>query len=309
MAGKYVLKETQEVCPEPNNRIVAFGDSRVKGKGGVDGVGVGNSGVDGVGVGNSGGVGFVRFKAIFGSCEIVDEDGFCPPQFLLIADNDTDSDTEPRLEFNFPCLEAPLHTTTTPLDQTNPHFLALSDAAYFGLHSQRAIRITGYIYGQPVTILIDCGSTHNIIQPRIASLLPITPTNIKPFPVMVGSCQFLECKALLPTTPLEVNKTQFHVPLFIIDVAGADVILGLAWLSSLGPILADFSIPQLSFTVKGKQCTVRGEPLAAPVTPSSLNSLIRKNSVASLHTMSFHHQPSPTATINTTNHPNTTINA
>nr|GEW49232.1 RNA-directed DNA polymerase, eukaryota [Tanacetum cinerariifolium] len=44
----------------------ASGDSRVKGKGGVDGVGVGNSGV----------TGFVGFEAIFGSCEIVDEDGF-----------------------------------------------------------------------------------------------------------------------------------------------------------------------------------------------------------------------------------------
>ncbi|GKA97825.1 ty3-gypsy retrotransposon protein [Tanacetum coccineum] len=178
-----------------------------------------------------------------------------PPQFLLIADNETELETEQLPEPDFFSLETPQPDTTYLSDKTTqhtPHFLALSDAAYFGLHSHRAIRVTGYIHGQPVTILINCGSTHNIIQPRIASLLPITPTNIKPFPVMVGSGQFLECKSLFPTTPLEVNKTQFHVPLFLIDVAGADVILGLAWLSSLGPILADFSIPQLSFTINEK---------------------------------------------------------
>nr|GEU70257.1 hypothetical protein [Tanacetum cinerariifolium] len=105
---------------------------------------------------------------------------------------------------------------------------------------------------------------------------------------MVESGHFLECKSFFQATPLEINKTQFHVPLFVIPVQGSDVILGLAWLSSLGPILADFSIPQLSFNVNGSPCVITCQPFAAPVTPSTLHSLIRKNSVASLHAMIYH---------------------
>nr|GEW28095.1 RNA-directed DNA polymerase, eukaryota, reverse transcriptase zinc-binding domain protein [Tanacetum cinerariifolium] len=143
----------------------------------------------------------------------------------------------------------------------------------------QTILVECHIQGQSVTILVDCGSTHNIIQPRIASLLSTTPTQIRPFPVMVGSGHFLERNSLISSIPLEINKTKFNVPMFIITVAGADVILGLSWLSSLGTITADFAIPQISFMVNGKPCVLRGEPLSAPINPSSLNSLIKKNSV------------------------------
>nr|GEW15762.1 hypothetical protein [Tanacetum cinerariifolium] len=130
----------------------------------------------------------------------------------------------------FRCLEkyhpdtSPEHTEIPTANEfQTPHFLALFDAAYFGLKSPRAVRVTGYIQGQPVTVLVDCGSTHNIIQPRIASLLTMAPTKINPFSVMVGNGQVLECNSLFPSTPLDINKTQFHVPLFVIPVAGADV--------------------------------------------------------------------------------------
>nr|GFC58897.1 Ty3/gypsy retrotransposon protein [Tanacetum cinerariifolium] len=53
--------------------------------------------------------------------------------------------------------------------------------------------------------------------------------------------------------------------------------------------------------VNGKPCVLRGEPLSAPINPSSL---IKKNSVASLHTMIYHHQPPTAATPTPTQHQN-----
>lgn len=196
------------------------------------------------------------------------------------------------------------------IDQTDittpPHFLSLLDAAFFGLQSPCTLRITGYINGRPVTTLIDCGSTHNIIQLRIASLLNNEPTSITPFTVMVGNGQHLECNGFLPNVPLKLKKKPFMVPLFVLPVAGADIILGVAWLSSLAPLVADFLIPQISFMFNGKTCTLEGEPLSTPVSPSSLHTLIKKNSIASLHTMIFHHQlenPTPTTRQPHTNPP------
>nr|GEW51077.1 reverse transcriptase [Tanacetum cinerariifolium] len=140
-------------------------------------------------------------------------------------------------EYNDPPLTTDPHT---------PQFLSIFDAAYLGLKSPRAVRVTGHIQGQSVTILVDCGSTHNIILPRIASLLSTTPTQIRPFPVMVASGHFLECNSLISSTLLEINKTKFNVPMFIILVAGADVILGFSWLSSLDGVIQPSQSPYSS---------------------------------------------------------------
>lgn len=42
-------------------------------------------------------------------------------------------------------------------------FWSLSPTTCLGLASPCALRVTGHINGQPVTVLVDCGSTHNIL--------------------------------------------------------------------------------------------------------------------------------------------------
>lgn len=185
----------------------------------------------------------------------------------------------------------------------------MSDVPFFGLQSPHTLRITGHIFGHPVSTLIYCGSIHNIIQPRLVSLLKTKDTTITSFPVMVGNSQHLECNSFFPNVPLELNKKTFLVPLFVLPVEGADIILGVAWLSSIGPLIAGFSISQLSFTINNKQSILCGESLTAPVSPSSLHTLIHKSSVVSLHTLLFHHQPSTPITPTRQPHPNTTIEA
>ncbi|KAK9070431.1 hypothetical protein SSX86_010833 [Deinandra increscens subsp. villosa] len=207
-----------------------------------------------------------------------------PPQFLLIVDND---DTD-GLPVNLPPDDMD--------DQTQPQFLALSDAAFFGLSSSQTLRVTGTISGHPVTILVDCGSTHNILQPRIASLLHLPTEPIIPFSVMVGNGQHIGCTSVCPAVQLQVQKSQFTLPCFIIPVEGADVILGVAWLRTLGRLSADFAIPEITFTKDGKECTLTGDPLAQPVSPSSLSTLLRHKSIASLHTILYQPPPSSSTT-------------
>ncbi|KAL4569364.1 hypothetical protein LXL04_025000 [Taraxacum kok-saghyz] len=214
-----------------------------------------------------------------------------PPQFLLIVDNDEhqeppiNDEPEPQTPAIEPALDSSFFDFPAP-----PQFLSLSNAAFYGLQSHRALRVTGYINGQAVTTLIDCGSTHNIIQPRIATLLHLTPTTVTPFPVMIGNGENLHCEGFFPDIPLELNHNTFRLLLFVLPVAGADdIILGIAWLSSLGPITADFVVPQISFFVNGTTCTLTGEPLNTQITTSSLHSLIRKDSIASLHMLTLQH--------------------
>nr|GFC11100.1 hypothetical protein [Tanacetum cinerariifolium] len=116
-----------------------------------------------------------------------------PPQFLLVAGNENETYSDIIPDYGFFHIKGTSSEYNDPPFITDPHtpqFLLISDAAYLGLKSPRAVRVIGHIQGQSVTILVDCGSTHNIIQPRIASLLSTIPTQIRPFPVMVGSGHF-----------------------------------------------------------------------------------------------------------------------
>ncbi|GKG10711.1 hypothetical protein Tco_0342111, partial [Tanacetum coccineum] len=70
-------------------------------------------------------------------------------------------------------------------------FLALSSAKLHDTTLPLANRLTGYIDGKPVTILVDFGSSHNIIQPLQVLLLHL-PTDGKPsLLVMIGNGTFL----------------------------------------------------------------------------------------------------------------------
>ena len=62
--------------------------------------------------------------------------------------------------------------------------------------SQNSIPSNPKIHNLPITVLIDSGSSHNILQTRIANHLhlPIKPT--PPFSVMVGNNAFINCQGL-----------------------------------------------------------------------------------------------------------------
>ncbi|XP_076928272.1 uncharacterized protein LOC143592185 [Bidens hawaiensis] len=213
-----------------------------------------------------------------------------PPQFLLIMDNEeTDAESEPA--------------NTEPPADPNPKLMSLSDAAFFGLSSNQTLRVTGYIANRPVHILVDSGSTHSIVQPRIAAQLQLQSQPIVPFAVMVGNGQYIQCTGYCPDVTFQIKRTEFQLPFFILPVEGADVVLGISWLRTLGRLSADFSIPEISFIKDGKPCTITGEPYTQLVTPSSLSSLIKNDSIASLHAMTLHHIPAHTTSPDPLTHP------
>lgn len=136
-----------------------------------------------------------------------------PPQFFLIADNeDTPNTTHLSNDTEIPS-DTTLEDTLTDFPQT-PHFLSLSDVAFFGLQSPYTLRITGHIFGHPVSTLIYCGSTHNIIQPRLVSLLKTKDTTITSFPVMVGNSQHLECNSSFQMSHWNSTKKHSWCPYF-----------------------------------------------------------------------------------------------
>jgi hypothetical protein len=73
-------------------------------------------------------------------------------------------------------------------------YFQLSPQALIGQFCPQTLKFKGLIGEIPVMVLLDTGSKHNILQPRIAAHLHIPTTPIPQFSVMVGNGSYLACE-------------------------------------------------------------------------------------------------------------------
>lgn len=102
-----------------------------------------------------------------------------------------------------------------------------------------------------VTILIDSGSSHNIMQPRVAEFLNLLVVAITPFSVIMGNGDLIQCSGSYVDVPVTIGEQLFHTPFFILPIHGTNLVLGVQWLQTLGAFLSGYNIPPSnSFTTK-----------------------------------------------------------
>lgn len=117
-----------------------------------------------------------------------------------------------------------------------------------GFSAQDTFRIIGTIAKHRVSIPVDSGSTHNFVQDRVAKFLGLptmpTPTPLK---VMVGSGDTLVCSLRCQQVSLCIQGQSFTVNFHVLPLGGAEVVLRVPWLQSLGPVLMDYTDLTLQF--------------------------------------------------------------
>lgn len=180
-------------------------------------------------------------------------------------------------------------------------YFQLSTQAATGQFSSQTLKFKGLINGFPISVLVDTGSTHNIMQPRIAHHLNLNFTPITQFSVMVGDGSHLHCEGICNNVKLVLHNKPFNLPFYLLPIEGANSVLGMAWLRTLGPIQAYFSIPFITFTHLDKPMTLKGDPKSQPTSTTfhQFRQLINTNSIASFHLMLFQPLdsfPQPTTT-------------
>jgi len=193
--------------------------------------------------------------------------------------DDEDEPTEPDTQTLEPDHQ-PENTTT---------FFQLSPQALTGQFSPRTLKLKGVFDGLTVSVLVDTGNNHNILQPRIANHLHIPHQPISNFSVMVGNVSHLHCAGFCSVIPITLQSHLFHIPFYLFPIQGVDVVLGMEWLQTLGPINADFSIPKISFTHDSITVTLTGDPKQNPTqsTYTQLRHLMNTDSIALIHLLTI----------------------
>ena len=138
----------------------------------------------------------------------------------------------------------------------------ISLRAISGLRSSRTMQLQAKIADCPVWVLIDSGSTHNFIRSGMIPRLGISVQERPGLRVAVANGEKVSSGGICRGVAFQVGADSFITDFYSIPLDGFDVVLGIKWLSTLGPILWDFASLTMSFNVEGKPIKWKGQFLA-----------------------------------------------
>ncbi|MCH90126.1 hypothetical protein A2U01_0011034, partial [Trifolium medium] len=188
---------------------------------------------------------------------------------LLIVEPDDEEPDATTLQLQ---LSEPI--TQVELSDPEPDPAQISLHALMGNSIPQTLRVLGRIHQNPVGILIDSGSTHNFLQDRVVKQLGLPTQPAHSFTVLVGNGEQLSCTTMCSQVSLMLGSHEFIVDLFVLPLSGAELVLGVQWLKTLGPILTDYEKLTMSFYKDGEQVQLAGVPKPSPQ-ESNLNQLQR----------------------------------
>uniref|UniRef100_A0A3Q7J7N5 Reverse transcriptase domain-containing protein n=1 Tax=Solanum lycopersicum TaxID=4081 RepID=A0A3Q7J7N5_SOLLC len=77
--------------------------------------------------------------------------------------------------------------------------------------------------------------------------------------ISISNGEKVQCLGVCTGVTISIGEHNFIVDLYVIPLGGFDLVLGVKWLQSLGPILWDFAALTISFSVEGKSVLLQGQ--------------------------------------------------
>ncbi|WVZ54351.1 hypothetical protein U9M48_005159 [Paspalum notatum var. saurae] len=145
--------------------------------------------------------------------------------FLDLAEADDDAATEDKDESKDPAPAEPI----------------ISLHAIAGVTASQTMQVPVVLGATTMAALIDSGSTHNFISESAAAKTGLAFTPRAGMRVAVANGEHLPCVGVLQQASFSIHSAPFTTDIFVLPLAGFDMVLGTQWLATLGPILWDFS--------------------------------------------------------------------
>jgi hypothetical protein len=134
--------------------------------------------------------------------------------------------------------------------------------AVAGVAPADTMQITVTLGPASLVALLDSGSTHNFISAAAAHQSGIPIQRRPRLTAMVANGERITCAGVLRNAPLHVEGEPYPADLFVMPLAGYDVVLGTRWLGALGPIVWDLTRRRMTFHRPGRCISWAGTPSA-----------------------------------------------
>nr|GMD06458.1 peroxidase 64 [Ipomoea batatas] len=159
-----------------------------------------------------------------------------------------------------------------PTEVAHLSLLDLPLTAMGGIDGPKTMKFRGQIAGLDILIMVDSGASHNFISRQLTAVLqhPLEPTTT--FGVRLGDGRRAESDGKYSQLHVDLGPIAMPIDCFAFPLGGVDLILGIAWLETLGDVKANWAKLTMEFTIGDIPVQLVGDPSLARL-PISLSSL------------------------------------
>ena len=136
--------------------------------------------------------------------------------------------------------------------------VGISLHAIIGTPNPKTMRVKIKLKGHEFIALIDTGSTHNFLHPRVARKVRLSIIKHKPIGVHIADGSMLWSEGSCQEVKLLIQESPFTTQAYILQLGGCDIVLGIQWLKGLGKILWDFSALTMEIIQRGEKILIQG---------------------------------------------------
>lgn len=127
-----------------------------------------------------------------------------------------------------------------------------------GSSTFNCMRVIGQCGKRKLYILIDNGRTHNFLELNVAIEMGCLLEQTKPMAVTTASGTTMVSRYKCSNFQWRVQGYNYSSEIRTLPLDGCDLVLGVQWLCTLGPILWDFLNPRMEFILNGSKNVLRG---------------------------------------------------
>ena len=89
-------------------------------------------------------------------------------------------------------------------------------------------------------VLIDSDNTHNFIHRRVVEDVNFLIRLVSNFQILIANGGTMKCGGRCENVKLQMGNYNLKNHMFSITMGGCDIVLGVEWLRTLGPITMDY---------------------------------------------------------------------
>jgi hypothetical protein len=113
-------------------------------------------------------------------------------------------------------------------------------------------------------VLIDSGSTHNFIHRRVVEDVNFFVRPVSNFQILIANGGTMKCGGRCENVKLQMGDYNLKTHMFSIAMGGCDIVLGVEWIRTLGPITMDYHELYMRFTQDAHTYTLQGLQARSP---------------------------------------------
>jgi hypothetical protein len=140
----------------------------------------------------------------------------------------------------------------------------------------------GVLQGQKMSVLIDGGASHNFISSTLLQRRHIPTVEFEGFKVEVAGGSTMPCNKYIPGMKLTLGRHDLVQDVYVMDLPDTNIILGVQWLSTLGPITTNYKTMEMSFMKEsGRKVVLKGMTgnSARVVTAKRMEAIFRRDEI------------------------------